>query len=742
MDQDVTITSVREASSTVGQDSARKTHPTNGATTSKVTPFSPDEAAQRSGDQAGDSRRSPDPRTENWRDRRVDDFGTLVTAAIKAKNWGNYVWQGILVLCVTGTFAVLETSNPLLLTVCMFVGVSLVSVEAYQACGVIGMVLALVFFVTVGWGTHVLSKKIDMMEVWSEMFEQADVEIGLEELKNQQLALDEAMEPEQSQKKERETNLLGPPQMNVHYEVDVTGGLDSMMERASGLKKPFEERILKVLAQASSHHEIWLELYPSEGGTSHSGAGATVLTIEANLKAKPRAREKAVMDYSGDISKLKDMLRASVLCRNMKEVCSVWQAVEGLQQQGILIVIIVKNRFRGKAHDTGYRDLNVVVAFEGFLCEIQIHSVQHYGLKKYQHPTYTLCRSYGLVGKLETASPATILTHRPKLSMQASVTIFVIRALAAIWSFVGVAMYLFYSVPEVADGFFENSNSVNTFDVDYLGDIEEGWIRRWKQGALAVPYMLVCALLVVDMARASKVQLCIFTVLWAAVVGLFCLMLVAFDMSLLAFCQSLLPLLLTWIVLAVALHRYQQQRVPQVRRIGLLYAQYFGVNGSLFPLKVILFQAATVTLQTLGKLLLLGEVANMKTQFFDETFGHAVYWLFLTLLGLNATVPALLLQAESVFWQRVAVCYLDIFFDLMYTLVFGVYLVLTFFYGAIAPTDAISFGSSLLPLLHILSVARAIEMPDTSAHADAEEEVTKRDIVDKRRMWPRRRMVP
>ena len=35
-------------------------------------------------------------------------------------------------------------------------------------------------------------------------------------------------------------------------------------------------------------------------------------------------------------------------------------------------VIIAKNRFRGDAHDTGYRDLNVVVAFEGFLCEIQV----------------------------------------------------------------------------------------------------------------------------------------------------------------------------------------------------------------------------------------------------------------------------------------------------------------------------------------------------------------------------------
>ena len=71
--------------------------------------------------------------------------------------------------------------------------------------------------------------------------------------------------------------------------------------QAKDLKVPFEKEILRVLGQASSHHKIWLELYPSEEGSSPSGAGATALTIEANLKGKSRAREKAVMDYNGDL---------------------------------------------------------------------------------------------------------------------------------------------------------------------------------------------------------------------------------------------------------------------------------------------------------------------------------------------------------------------------------------------------------------------------------------------------------
>ena len=128
-----------------------------------------------------------------------------MTTAIKAKNWGVYVWQGILILCVTGTFAVLETTNPILLGACVLVGISIVAIEAYEVYSTVGMVLALVFFAAAALEIYILSKKIDMMEVWSDMFEQADVDIGLEKLKKQQLEIDEATGSDQREKKDRET---------------------------------------------------------------------------------------------------------------------------------------------------------------------------------------------------------------------------------------------------------------------------------------------------------------------------------------------------------------------------------------------------------------------------------------------------------------------------------------------------------------------------------------------------------
>ena len=358
--------------------------------------------------------------------------------------------------------------------------------------------------------------------------------------------------------------------------------------------------------------------------------------------------------------------------------------------------------------------------------------MHHYSLKKYQHPTYALCRSYGLVGKLETASPATILTNRPKLSIKASVAVFAIRALTAWWSFSVGLFYFTYMFPELADDVIGPFISVNFFDnIDYLGNIEVDWIRRWKQCALVAPYMLVCTILVVDIAYASKIQFGIFTLTSAAMFGFS-----FFSFGILVTGTQLLTLMagvVTWALLMMVLHRHRQQhRALQTRRIGLLYAQYFGVNGSLFPLKVIVFQAATVILQTLGKLLLLGEIANMQVMHDGWRPGRVVHGLFFTLLGLNATIPALLLQAESVFWQRIAVCYLDIFFDLMYTLVFGGFMLVSLFFEATAPADALSFGSCLLPLLHILSVARAIEMHHASTNANVKkDEDTKENRADK-----------
>lgn len=68
--------------------------------------------------------------------------------------------------------------------------------------------------------------------------------------------------------------------------------------KAKSLKVPFETQVLKLLGDACSHGEIWVELHPSDDQSQASSQ----VSIEANLKQKGRAREKATMDYNGDIA--------------------------------------------------------------------------------------------------------------------------------------------------------------------------------------------------------------------------------------------------------------------------------------------------------------------------------------------------------------------------------------------------------------------------------------------------------
>ena len=69
----------------------------------------------------------------------------------------------------------------------------------------------------------------------------------------------------------------------------------------------------------------------------------------------------------------------------MAEVCRVWTALEGLSQEGVIEIKGIKNRFRGEPTPTRYRDINISVAFEGHVCEIQIQLAAILEIKEGAH---------------------------------------------------------------------------------------------------------------------------------------------------------------------------------------------------------------------------------------------------------------------------------------------------------------------------------------------------------------------
>ena len=96
---------------------------------------------------------------------------------------------------------------------------------------------------------------------------------------------------------------------------------------------------------------------------------------KGKVKTKERCNEKAILAYGGDLSRLKDLRRASILCpkiASITEVLSLLSNTEGFD------ILRVKNRFSRKYDGTesaGYRDVQLNVRAKGtaLVWELQLH---------------------------------------------------------------------------------------------------------------------------------------------------------------------------------------------------------------------------------------------------------------------------------------------------------------------------------------------------------------------------------
>ena len=93
------------------------------------------------------------------------------------------------------------------------------------------------------------------------------------------------------------------------------------------------------------------------------------------------------------------------------------------------------------------------------------------------------------------------------------------------------------------------------------------------------------------------------------------------------------------------------------------------MRGAHYPIKVAILQAATVILQAVGKIDLLGALVT-----FSETQGDDAptalltvgFWSFLGLLCLNVVYPPLLLMFPDTAWARIGAALMDAILDLGY----------------------------------------------------------------------------
>ena len=111
-------------------------------------------------------------------------------------------------------------------------------------------------------------------------------------------------------------------------------------------------------------------------------------TKTSQLKKLFRAREKVAVDYGGRGERLRDVLRASIVCETVAELQTLGDELRALEAAGTVKVLQIKNRFRGHPTPSGYRDVNISLLYHGFIAELQIHLRAILSIAERQHVAY------------------------------------------------------------------------------------------------------------------------------------------------------------------------------------------------------------------------------------------------------------------------------------------------------------------------------------------------------------------
>ncbi|CAM9679905.1 unnamed protein product, partial [Laminaria digitata] len=99
---------------------------------------------------------------------------------------------------------------------------------------------------------------------------------------------------------------------------------------------------------------------------------------------------KAKKSYDGNVRKVADMARVTVVCETPALLEQVYMSVMGhLQPQDVLRVT---NGFNSDWMPSGYRDVKVNPIVNKHLCEIQLHLRAFLSLKAGQHAVYEWAR--------------------------------------------------------------------------------------------------------------------------------------------------------------------------------------------------------------------------------------------------------------------------------------------------------------------------------------------------------------
>lgn len=89
----------------------------------------------------------------------------------------------------------------------------------------------------------------------------------------------------------------------------------------------------------------------------------------SGVKSEQRAKEKITTDLNGNVNKITDLARATIIAEDVAGLVSAYESISNQTK-----IVGVKNRFKSPAA-SGYRDLNILVELPEtkIIAEIQLH---------------------------------------------------------------------------------------------------------------------------------------------------------------------------------------------------------------------------------------------------------------------------------------------------------------------------------------------------------------------------------
>ena len=359
----------------------------------------------------------------------------------------------------------------------------------------------------------------------------------------------------------------------------------------------------------------------------------------------------------------------------------------------------------------GYRDLNINIEFEGLVCEIQIHIREFFDLKAGAHPCYERCRYLGLVGELpETESGGDndgfVRVTDTKMPTGIRVTLIFMRWFVGSFSAGCATAYIPF---------------MHYYEM-ILPSERELWFRIVLSFALVTVPSIISFLTTRDMLRGLSHRQAVVAVAFGVVFWPCLGFLGGIDEELLVMTGVAFAYLLH-VAAAAASLRWGAGRKRKTRsRVAMLYDRYLGIDGQFFVWKVLAMQSFTILLQAPAKLPTLGAAVWLSGASGHGTYNSALkpfFWLFLGALVVNALYPSFLLRCKNMMLQRDACAAFDAVLDLLYFTTFQLSTYFVSAYGQMTPVSAYEYLSSFWPLLHIYTVAQALEAAAIRRHAEA-----------------------